>query len=48
MSSIPDITLDAAILTLVIPEPQNLSSVTALDLTSYPASRAAIRPKSPP
>jgi len=37
----------AAMLTLVMPEPQNRSSVTPLARTSYPASRADILPRSP-
>ena len=37
----------AAILTLVMPDPQKRSSVTPLARMSYPASRADIRPRSP-
>ena len=48
ISSMPDIILAAAILTVVMPVPQKRSSVIALDFTSYPASSAAMRPKSPP
>src|SRR5215469_2766550 len=47
-SSRPAMIDAAAMLTLVMPEPQNRSSVTPLARTSYPASRADILPRSPP